>query len=178
MPAYDLLPYEEIQQGECSLETLSVAEFCIQRVHLNWCMFLMNELMAACTDAHATRAAFIYGYLFLTFAMFRWQPPQGRQLQPARGHTIVVVQYEPCRVRKDTKNVTLNDKAFARWYDMMIIATNDAIRVPKYLIDVHGGKNWFDIDRENTYVQPRATDQNKLKGSPLPFYMTEHALNK
>jgi hypothetical protein len=74
MPAYDLPPYEEIQQGECSLETLSVAEFGIQRVHFNWCIFIMNEFMAACTDAHATRAAFIYGYLFLTFAMrnFPW----------------------------------------------------------------------------------------------------------
>jgi len=73
---------------------------------MNWCIFLLNELMAACADAHAIGAPFLFGYLLIAFTMYKWQPPQGRSLQLAQGRTIIAVQYEPWRVRRDAQNNT------------------------------------------------------------------------
>ena len=34
-------------KGECTLDTISIAEHCIQGVRLNWCLFVLKELFAA-----------------------------------------------------------------------------------------------------------------------------------
>jgi hypothetical protein len=58
-----------------------------------------------------------------------------------------------------------------KWYDRMTIAINVVIRVPKYLLDVHGGKIWFNMDKDNTYVYPEVVDRDKFNIFPLPFVL-------
>ena len=59
--------------------------------------------------------------------------------------------------------LAFNEAAFAKWYDRFIVDTDNAIWIPKYLIDAHAGKIWFGMDKDNTYVRPREADRDKLK---------------
>ena len=52
-------------KGECTLDTISVAEHCIQGAQLNWCLFLLNELFEACEENYERTTGFIYGYLVI-----------------------------------------------------------------------------------------------------------------
>lgn len=60
----------------------------------------------------------------------------------------------------------------------MIITIHGTIGVPKYIIDAYCRKLSFSIDYENTYVRPRGVDKDKLKVSPLPFYLKENAIGQ
>jgi hypothetical protein len=66
-------------KGECTLDALSVADFCTQGAVFNWCSFLLEELLVACEEAQEKGGTFTYGYLLVAFTMLKWKPPVGRQ---------------------------------------------------------------------------------------------------
>ena len=57
------------------LDTISVAEHCVQGEKLNWCSFLLNELFEACEDNYKRATRFIYGYLIMALEMWKWMFP-------------------------------------------------------------------------------------------------------
>jgi hypothetical protein len=77
------------------MDTIAAAEACVNGAKLNWCKFLMNEMFQVRTDAYHTSSYFIFGYLLLAFAMFKWMSPQGRELTGTPGRTILALKYEP-----------------------------------------------------------------------------------
>jgi hypothetical protein len=40
--------------------------------------------MVTCEDAQEKEGNFTYGYLLVSFAMWKWKPPIGRQLAPVQ----------------------------------------------------------------------------------------------
>jgi hypothetical protein len=71
-------------KGECTLDALSVADFCANGAVFNWCSYLLEELLVACEEAQEKGGTFTYGYLLVAFTMFKWKPPMGRQLDNTR----------------------------------------------------------------------------------------------
>jgi len=64
-----LCQMRKLNKGDCTLETMSMEEFCIKGACFNWCIFLLNALMDAWKKTHITRYPVIYGYILLAFAM-------------------------------------------------------------------------------------------------------------
>ena len=63
------------KKGECTLETISIAKHCVQGAKLNWCSFLLKELLDACEENYKRATSFIYGYLIVAFSMWKWHTP-------------------------------------------------------------------------------------------------------
>ena len=74
---------------------MCVSEFCVQGGKLNWCKFLMDKLFQACSEAQEKGRYFTFGYLLISFTMYKWQPPQGRQLIPSPDDICIAMQHEP-----------------------------------------------------------------------------------
>jgi hypothetical protein len=54
-------------KGECTLDALSVADFCANGIVFNWCSYLLEELLVACEEAQEKGGTFTYGYLLVAF---------------------------------------------------------------------------------------------------------------
>jgi hypothetical protein len=67
-------------KGECTLDALSMVDFCANGIVFNWCSYFLEELLVACEEAQEKGGTFTYGYLFPTFTMLKWMPPTGRPL--------------------------------------------------------------------------------------------------
>jgi hypothetical protein len=65
-------------KGECTLDALSVVDFCANGAVFNWCSYLLEELLVACEEVQEKGGTFTYGYLLLDFAMLKWRPPMGK----------------------------------------------------------------------------------------------------
>ena len=119
----DCLRYEVMRsyyKGECTLDALSY--FCAQGAVLNWCSFLLEELLISCEEAQEKGRTFTYGYLLVAFTMLKWKPPIGRlSTLPDKG--CMVKMFVPWKSRQDSKNTTLNNATFSKWYNGMIDAT-------------------------------------------------------
>jgi hypothetical protein len=89
-------------KGECTLDALSVADFCANGVVFNWCSYLLEELLVACEEAQEKGGTFTYGYLLMEFTMFKWKPPVGRQPTiPDKGR--MAKMFEPWQSRPDSR---------------------------------------------------------------------------
>lgn len=58
------------------LDTISVAEACVQGKQLNGCSFLLQELFDAYEDVYKWVTHFIYGCIAFMLAMWKWHPPE------------------------------------------------------------------------------------------------------
>jgi hypothetical protein len=81
-------------KGECTLDALSMANFCVNGVVFNWCSYLLEELLVACEEVQEKGGTFTYKYLLLDFVMFKWRPPMRRQLEPANKDRLANI-FEP-----------------------------------------------------------------------------------
>jgi len=110
--------------------SLSVAEFCAQGAPWNWFKWLMNELFQACyAQLLKGGGYFIFGYLLVAFAMWKWQAPVGRKLSVASGGRLAM-RFEPWKSRADSSNISFNNAAFEQWYNDLINATHRRIPRP------------------------------------------------
>lgn len=71
-------------QNECTLDVISIVEHFYEGELLNWSAFLLNELLEACEDIYKRSTNFIFGYILMTLAMWKWCPPKGRELVQIR----------------------------------------------------------------------------------------------
>jgi hypothetical protein len=85
-------------KGECTLDALSVVNFCINGVVFNWCSYLLEELLVSCEEAQEKGGTFTYGYLLIAFAMWKWRSPSGRQLSPT-DKGLLAKMFEPWHSR-------------------------------------------------------------------------------
>nr|QHR90502.1 hypothetical protein Q903MT_gene4526 [Picea sitchensis] len=90
----------------------------------------MNELFQACyAQLLKGGGYFIFGYLLVAFAMWKWQAPVGRKLSVASGGRLAM-RFEPWKSRADSSNISLNNAAFEQWYNDLINATHRRIPRP------------------------------------------------
>lgn len=59
-------------KNEGTLEVISVAEHFCQGEVLNWSAFVLNELFEACENIYKRSKNFIFGYILMTLAMWKW----------------------------------------------------------------------------------------------------------
>ncbi len=59
-------------KNECTLGTILVKEHCCQGEVLNWSTFVQNELFEAYEDIYKRSTNFIFGYIHMTLAMWKW----------------------------------------------------------------------------------------------------------
>jgi hypothetical protein len=53
--------------------------FCANGVVLNWCSYLLEELLVAYEESQEKGGPFTNRYLLLAFSMLKWMPPIERQ---------------------------------------------------------------------------------------------------
>jgi hypothetical protein len=59
-------------KGECTLDAIAVEEFLKNGAKAELVMYLLTEMFQACEDVHDYTTYFIYGYLLIVFAMWKW----------------------------------------------------------------------------------------------------------
>jgi hypothetical protein len=67
-------------KGKCMLDAIFIIDFCKQGAPLNWCKYFLTEMLHDYADVHEKVGYFIYNYLLVTFTMWKWRSPQGREL--------------------------------------------------------------------------------------------------
>ena len=122
-------------KGECTLDTISVAEHCVQGAQLNWCSFFMNELFEDCEDNYKRATWFIYGYLIMALSMWKWTFPGIRvPVEIATRHPLEM-KFVPWKVSRDPSTKEVNAEAFRVWYSQMVYVVMSQQRVPRSLKD-------------------------------------------
>lgn len=69
-------------KNECTLDTISVVEYCCKGKVLNWSAFILNELFEACEDIYWRNTNFLFGYILMSLMKCKWRPPSGRGMIP------------------------------------------------------------------------------------------------
>jgi len=106
-------------KGECTLDALSMANFCANGIFFNWCNYLLEELLVSCEEAHEKGGTFTYEYLLLAFTILKWMPPFKRQLAPADKAHLEKMFY-PWHSRADSENNAFNNMTFSKWHNRPI----------------------------------------------------------
>jgi hypothetical protein len=76
-------------KGECTLDALSVTNFCANGAMFNWCSYLL----VAFKEAQEKGGTFTYGYLLVEFTILKWKPPMGRHLEiPDKGRMVKMLK--------------------------------------------------------------------------------------
>jgi len=99
-------------RNEHMLDTISVEEHCAEGAQLNWCMFLLNELLEACKDVFKKSTKFTYGYLVMTLTMWKWCSPEGRDPVPISDDQPLALWYIPWRTLGDPSSKQINEASF------------------------------------------------------------------
>ena len=81
----------EFTRNECTLDTVSIAEHCCEGEIFNWATFVLNELYTG----------FVFGYLVITLAMWKWRPPLERQMATITENQPISLKYEAWRASGD-----------------------------------------------------------------------------
>ena len=95
-------------KGECTLDTILVAEHCVQGTRLNWCSFLLKELFKACEDNYQKATGFIYGYLIIALAMWKWTFPLIKILVEIAEDQPLAMKFVPWKVSGDPSTKEVN----------------------------------------------------------------------
>jgi hypothetical protein len=103
-------------KGECTLYSLSIADFCVNGVVFNWCSYLLEEILVVFEEAWEKGGTFTYSYLLVASAMWKWTSPTGRQFSPADKGRLAKM-FEPWNTRSDSENMEFNNAAFLKWYN-------------------------------------------------------------
>jgi len=69
-------------KGECTLDALSVVYFCANDTVLNWCSYMLEELLVACEEAQEKGGTFTYGYLL--FCNVQMEATYGKSIDTTR----------------------------------------------------------------------------------------------
>ena len=80
----------------------------------------MDELLQAYANSHVYIGYFIFGYFFISFVMWNWEPPEGTNLKSTTDCRVLDLRFEPWRSLKDTQKSYFNDITFGKWYDTMV----------------------------------------------------------
>jgi hypothetical protein len=140
-------------KGECTLDSLSVANFCANGAVFNWCSYLLEELLVTCEEVQEKGGTFTYKYILLDFSMLKWRPPMRRQLEPVDKGCLTNI-FEPWHAREDSKNMEFNNVAFLKWYNHLIDSTQ-RMRIPHEILNFHTRNISFSLNRHYTFVFPR-----------------------
>lgn len=142
-------------QNEFTPDAISVAEHCYKGEVLNWLTFVLNELFKACEDIYKRSTNFIFGYILMTLAMWKWKPPKGRDLVQIREDQPIALRYDPYRTSWDPSSKEVNEAAFNNWYEIMLITIRKVERIPRELLYAFSQDIWFGFTHGHTYVRPR-----------------------
>ena len=165
-------------KGECTLDTISIAEHCIQGAKLNWCSFVLKELFAACEENYKRTTSFIYGYLILAFAMWKWHLPPVRVPTETTVSQPLAMKYTPWQVSTDPSTKQVNAEAFQAWYGMMTDVVTNQQRVPRHLLDEYSEQVWFGVSHRHTFLRQTCVSDTTFHMAPLWFQLNDDTFHR
>ena len=139
-------------KGECTLDTNSITEHCVEGTRLNWCSFLLKELFNACEDNYNRTTGFIYGYLIVTLAMWKWHSPLIMMPVEIVKNQLLAMKFIPWKVSRDPNTKEVNAEAFRSWYGLMIDVVMSQQRIPRNLLDGYSEQVWFGLTHKHTFL--------------------------
>jgi len=109
-------------RNECTLDVIFVVEFSKNGMPLNWCKYLLNELLQACAYAHEKSSYLSYGYLLVSLAMWKWKPPSGHDVSFSfDGHLAML--FKPWHGHAAQSIPNEHTFTFSQWYSALVATT-------------------------------------------------------
>jgi len=83
---------------------------------------------------------FVFGYLLMAIAMWKWRPPLERQMETITKDHPIALRYKPWKASGDPNTKEINEKAFKSWYEQMLDTIHSTKRISKALLDEFSGE--------------------------------------
>jgi hypothetical protein len=83
---------------------------------MNWFQYFLVDMFLACVDVHDRTTYFIYGYLLVTFAMWKWKSPHGRDISHMT-NTWIAKLFDPWNIKSLLVNTNVHNAAFTKFYE-------------------------------------------------------------
>ena len=84
--------------------------------------------------------------------------------------------YTPWRVSMDPKDIVFNEPCFTKWYNVILLAMMNAIRILKYMIDSDNKFMKLNIVLENTYEHYCMVTNKNIGESHFPYILVDQAI--
>lgn len=120
---------------------------------LNWCNFLLQELLEACEEIYKRATHLIYGYIVVSLAMWKWCPLEGWELDPITKYQPLTFRYTPKRTSGDPSSKEINVAPFIGWYKKMLEVVKAAERIPNLLLYDYSSEMWFCMIHDNAWIR-------------------------
>jgi len=92
-------------------------------------------LFEAYEDVYKRSTHFIYGYIVVTLAMWKWFPLEGWELSLIEEDLPLALRYTPWQTSGEPRRKEINEASFIGWYKNMMELIKATKRVPKMLLD-------------------------------------------
>ena len=64
---------------QCTMGEIVLSELYTEGVHINWCQFLLNELLQDAIDVHEKGREFRYSWMLILISFIAWSNPPNYQ---------------------------------------------------------------------------------------------------
>jgi len=164
-------------RNECTMDAISVVEHCCKGEILNWSAFILNELFEACEDVYRQSTNFLFGYILMSLAMWKWRLPREREMMNFGEGQPIALHYKPWRASGDPITKDINEMTFRDWYELMLMTIRLMQRITKTLLDEFSKEIWFEASHVHTYLRPRCVHLETFKMRPQRFVLTATTLH-
>lgn len=83
---------------------------------------MLNKLFEACAYVYRRSTSFVFRYLVISLAMWKWRPPLEINMATITEDQPIFLRYEPWKALGDPNIKEINERAFKSWYEQMVDA--------------------------------------------------------
>lgn len=76
-------------------------------------------MFEACDDVYKRASHFVYGYIFVTLAMWKFFPLEGQEMELVFEDQQLDLKYVLWKTFRDHNNKEINEVSFSGWYKKM-----------------------------------------------------------
>lgn len=165
-------------KNECTLDAILVVEHYFQGEVLNWSTFVLNELFEDYEYVYKKATNFMFGYILMSLAMWKWKPLKERELATIVEGQPLELCYEPWRASGDPNTKEINEIAFKDWCEQMLVTIRSTKRIPKTLLEEFSEEIYFRASHAHTYLRSWCVHLETFNMRPQRFVLMIEALHK
>ena len=134
-------------------------------------------MFEAYEDNYPRVTGFIYGYLIMAFAMWKWSFPGRRKPAEILNSQPLAMKYTPWRVSSNPGSKEANEEGFSVWYGMMVDMVMSQQRISGVLLVKYSEQVWFWVTHNHTLLRPKGVPTMNFEMTPLKLHFDENTFH-